>query len=398
MKKQTNKRIRAHLLRNVFTLFALFAVCVIPFAVAQRAGKKPFVAEGVCPTPWQLVADMPVELVGAAGASDGTFSYHAGGSNFTSGTLDVFNLYDPATDTWTPLPSMLQAVAAASAVYYPPTNKIYVFGGTSPDTGVVYDTTQIYDIASNTWSFGTSMPDVRFGMAAGYSGATGKIYLVSGYNAFSASSAQPDTWEYDPVMDTWADLTGSAPFPHPAGGFASGVISDKLYIAGGRDAANQIINLTWEYDPVANTYTPKAGMPSGQNYAPGSAVALGNLWVFGGDDASIPPPPGRGSAEGVFGWTNAPFPWPVVKREQPLPDTVNTGRRYDAATDTWSSFPNMNVDRSFPSGAAIQNKLIAAGGFNGSFFIASAEVLDACIPGPRPTPTPRSRPTPRPRP
>src|SRR6266545_2220821 len=115
MKKQTNKRIRAHLLRNVFTLFALFAVCVIPFAVAQRAGKKPFVAEGVCPTPWQLVADMPVELVGAAGASDGTFSYHAGGSNFTSGTLDVFNLYDPSTHTRPPARPTLQLGRAPAA-------------------------------------------------------------------------------------------------------------------------------------------------------------------------------------------------------------------------------------------------------------------------------------------
>jgi len=56
------------------------------------------------------------------------------------------------------------------------------------------------------------------------------------------------------VTNTWTDLTASAPFPHPAGGFAYGVINNKLYIAGGRDAANMIINLTWIYDPATNAY------------------------------------------------------------------------------------------------------------------------------------------------
>jgi len=274
MKKQTNKAIRAHLLRNVLILPALLACCVIPFALAQRADNTLVVPEGGCPGPWQLVADMPVELVGAAGASDGIFSYHAGGFNFTSGTLDILNGYDPATDTWIPLASMLQATAAASAVYYPPNNQIYVFGGVDPDSGIVYDTTQVYDIDSNTWTLRTPMPGVRFAMASGYNSTNGKIYLVSGYNAYSASSAQADTWEYDPVADTFTPKTD---FPHPAGGTASGVINGHLYVAGGRDAANVVLDLVWDYDIGTDTWTQRNNMPSGENYAPGSAVALNNL-------------------------------------------------------------------------------------------------------------------------
>ena len=82
---------------------------------------------------------------------------------------------------------------------------------------------------------------------------------------------------------SWTDLTATIPFPHPAGGTAFGVINNKLYIAGGRDAANLVINLTWEWDPVAGTYTAKADEPgSFQNNVPGSAAAQGLLWVFGG--------------------------------------------------------------------------------------------------------------------
>ena len=41
------------------------------------------------------------------------------------------------------------------------------------------NTTRIYDIATNTWSTGAPMPDVRAFMASGY--FNGKIYLVGGY-------------------------------------------------------------------------------------------------------------------------------------------------------------------------------------------------------------------------
>ena len=76
---------------------------------------------------------------------------------------------------------MPQAAAMASAVYYPPTNKIYVFGGQDLIVGTTYNITRIYDIATNTWTTtGTPMPDVRAFMASGYNPANDKIYLVGG--------------------------------------------------------------------------------------------------------------------------------------------------------------------------------------------------------------------------
>ena len=36
MKKQINPTIKAHLIRSVFILLSLLAVCAIPFALAQR--------------------------------------------------------------------------------------------------------------------------------------------------------------------------------------------------------------------------------------------------------------------------------------------------------------------------------------------------------------------------
>jgi len=194
-----------------------------------------------CPPPWQFVASMPVDLYGAAGASDGTYVYEAGGYSFSLGaTLDAFNRYDPVADAWTTLASMPTAAFMASAVYYPPTNKIYVFGGEDATSGTNYNITRIYDVATSTWSTGANMPDVRSFMASGYNSTNGKIYLVSGYNTGDVSSAQPNTWEYDPVANTF---TERAPIPHAIGGAASGIIDGHLYVAGG--AMRLIQSLIW---------------------------------------------------------------------------------------------------------------------------------------------------------
>src|SRR4029450_10753956 len=215
MKKQTNPDIKAHLIRSAFYVLLLLAVCVIPFALAQRnqrstgnrtmnvarpslkqqtqAFKKlPAPPQGTSPFPWSFVASMPLDLYGAGGASDGTFYYSAGGYSFsvTPGTVAVFNRYDPAADTWTPLPDMPQAAIMPTAVYYPPMNKIYVFGGEDGDSGTNYSITRTYDIASNSWSTGADMPGVISFAAGGYIPATGLIYIVSGYNTGFVDSAQ----------------------------------------------------------------------------------------------------------------------------------------------------------------------------------------------------------------
>jgi len=360
------------------------------------------------PGPWQEQAPMPLDLYGAAGASDGTFFYAAGGYSFSQipGTVAVFNRYDPAANTWTPLPDMPQSAAMPVAVYYPPTNKIYVFGGEDGDLGTNYNITRIYDVASNSWTTGANMPDVRSFAAGGYVPATGMIYIVAGYNTGDVTSSQNTTWQYDPALDTWTDLTGTDPYPHAAGGFAYGVINDKLYVSGGRDAALNIINDTYEFDPTASAgsrYTQKADQPGTfQNNVPGSAAAQGKLWVYGGGN---PFTAGPETDAGITAPTKARV---VAKPSSPLafvkklfgfgprtPDTAGDGRFYDPATDTWSDSPDMNEIRAFvPSGAIGDSLIIAAGGYNGAGTVASVETENVCAGGGvTPTPTPSASPT-----
>src|SRR5437899_9617601 len=195
--------VRTYLLRGAF-LLSLLCMIVSPLALGKLHTTG---APAVCPNPWQEVALMPTDLYGPGCASDGPCVYCGGGYSFSSGnTLAVFNKYDPVADTWTPLPNMPRAAIMPTAVYYPTTNKIYIFGGEDAVSGTNYNITRIYDIASNTWSTGANMPDVRSFMASGYNSSNGKIYLVSGYNTGDVSSAQRTTWGYNPLADTFSTL------------------------------------------------------------------------------------------------------------------------------------------------------------------------------------------------
>jgi hypothetical protein len=225
------------------------------------------------------------------------------------------------------------------------------------------------------------------------------IYIVAGYNTGDVTSSQNTTWQYDPALDTWTDLTGTDPYPHAAGGFAYGVVNDKLYVSGGRDAALNIINDTYEFDPQAaagSRYTQKTDQPGTfQNNVPGSAAAQGVLWVFGGGNPFADGPEAKvGIAAPTLARVAKPsssflaFVKSVFSRPK-TPDTDNSGRFYNPSTDTWTNSPNMIEARSFTTGAAIGNSLIiAAGGYNGSSTVASAETENVCAGGGiSPTPT-----------
>jgi N-acetylneuraminic acid mutarotase len=336
---------------------------------------------------------MPIDVYGAAGASDGTYVYEAGGYSFSSGsTLDAFNRYDPAANAWTTLASMPTAAFMASAVYYPPTNKIYVFGGEDAISGTNYNITRIYDVATGTWSTGANMPDVRSFMASGYNNTNGKIYLVSGYNTGDVSSAQPNTWEYDPAANTF---TERAPIPHAIGGAASGIINGHLYVAGGRDATNTVVNLVWDYDIAANTWTQKAVMPAVPDNGTGSAVALNRLWVFGGGNPFGPARQSSSKAAFVGSQSQGSFSGAKTNTSRSsdnsqLPDISTTAFVYDPGTDSWSDAPSLNQLRSFASGTSIGARVFAAGGLGGVGVatLSSVEALDTCVSEPRcPDPT-----------
>jgi N-acetylneuraminic acid mutarotase len=296
-------------------------------------------------------------------------------------------------------------------------NKLFVFGGERISSATVVNTTRIYDTATNTWSTGATMPDVRAFMGSGY--FNGKIYLLGGYSTGSVAPSFGQVWEYDPVLNTWN--ASRMAMPATLGGPGFGIINGHIYIAGGRDLANTNLNTLYDYDIAANTWTVRANMPAGVN-VPGSAVIAGKLWLFGGGNPFSGPAtiPGADNKGGVKASLKQVF----------NPETTNALQVYDPGTDTWSSGPSLNQQRSFPAGTDVGNTAVAVGGYTGTDTTTSVEInvtgggcasptptstptatatatATATVTAtptatststPRPSPTPRGAPPPRPRP
>jgi hypothetical protein len=198
---------------------------------------SPTCTPGGTPGPWTQAAPVLVDHYGGFMDSNGTVAWEGGGYSFSvADNINQFGRFDPVANTWTPLapvPDLNNGMA--SGVYAPNVNKLFVFGGEEFTTATVVNTTRIYDIGSNTWSTGAPMPDVRAFMASGY--YNGKIYLVGGYSTGNVSPAFLQTWEYNPVANTFTTKT-SIPATVGFGGAGSGVINGHLYVVGGRDANN----------------------------------------------------------------------------------------------------------------------------------------------------------------
>lgn len=136
--------------------------------------------------------------------------------------------YNPATNTWATLASIPDGVweGAAAATS---NGKIYVFGG-EPSLGGSTNTTRIYNIATNTWSLGANMP-VSVQQHAAVASKAGKIYIIGGRSAAS-SAPVANVQIYDPLTNTWG---AGAPMIVPKVQFGAALSSNgKIYVVGGK--------------------------------------------------------------------------------------------------------------------------------------------------------------------
>ncbi len=377
MKKQINSTIKAHVIRSGFYVLLLLAVCVIPFALAQRDTTGRNFATRVSPSvasapesqnpvlsSWSIVANYPAVIQSPAVSTDGTYAYSGGGSdNFVP--IDGFYRYDPVADMWTTLASLPQALFDARATYAANVNKIYVFGGIDAGFNVL-STTYVYDIATDSWTTGAAMPGPRFFPTVAYYGANGKIYVIGGLdNSFLEAN---QTWEYDPAADTWD--TSRTSIPVAMGGSATSIVDQNIYLAGSFGATGGT-TLHYRYDILADSWTQMADVPVPVYEAAGATVGSQTYVVGGGNPA-------------VGAWATRQARVAAVVKAPAV--SYNTTYIYDIPSNTWTSGPNTNVAHSFTGGTAIGNLLIVVAGFDG--VTGNTNTVETALAEGSPTPTP----------
>ncbi|MGB9853461.1 MAG: Kelch repeat-containing protein [Candidatus Bathyarchaeales archaeon] len=186
---------------------------------------------------WEKRKDMPTPRKGLTANVVNGKIYLIGGLESVDGyppkISSLNEVYDPVADSWiVGKPLQVRVCGHASAVV---DNKIYVIGGESLEKTnqvCVVNVTQIYDPKTDTWSLGTPCPvAVRYAAAGGTTGvmAPKKIYVIGGIPGLSSESTGINQ-VYDPERDFW---TLGTSMPTSRLWLSVAVVNDMLYALGG---------------------------------------------------------------------------------------------------------------------------------------------------------------------
>jgi N-acetylneuraminic acid mutarotase len=240
--------------------------------------------------------------------------------------------YQPGARPWirvAPAPVALSEVSAAVIGH-----RVYVVGVGGPWT-------LAYDLETGRWDDSTrhaARPAVGNHHAAEV--WHDRLYLFGGVDR-----GQGIVQIYDPVTESWRL---GPPMPFAAGSSASALIGDQIYVAGGIVGPTTTTSAA-RFDPAAETWTPIAPMPIPRNHA-ASATDGKRLFVFGGR--------GPGSGDSNF-----------------VANGFDDVQIYDPATDHWTVSRSGSADAPppLPQPRGGMGKAVFA---RGEFWILGGETLD----------------------
>jgi N-acetylneuraminic acid mutarotase len=245
-------------------------------------------------TSWR-VAPIPTGVRGASGGigEDGRI-YVFSGYNHTSGFVASTQIYDIATDSWTPGANIpISQWEAKCAVDWP---NMYVIGGTSSGTAV-----QIYNARTNSWSGGVALPVARSSGAATYVASVDSIFYIAG-----------------------ADAVGNA------------------------------MSNVYRFKIGAASWTEVAQLPSAKAALDATTGADGLIYAVGGSDNAL----------------NVVNP------------VYSSGHYYCVNNDTWFTLPDMNYPRKYLGLVPFENKIMAIGGNNNTTIYGHVESLTTFVTNP----------------
>ncbi len=226
---------------------------------------------------WTRKADMPaprVLLYGSHPVVDGKI-YVLGSANSGHTAMPRVDVYDPATDTWSRAADMLTPRLLYARVAWD--EKIYTFGGMTGTLGSSSQTvnvTEVYDPQTDSWSQAAPMPIGVWEHSACV--VDDKIYVIGGTTFISSLRIFQ---VYDPRTDTWTNAT---PKPLNTRGFGATAVCGKIYTVGGwRNSGERPFSETWIYDTATDIWAAGVSLPENRATATRSMVN-GMIYAMGG--------------------------------------------------------------------------------------------------------------------
>ncbi|MCB2406787.1 Kelch repeat-containing protein [Hymenobacter lucidus] len=289
--------------------------------------------------PWTTMASMSLARGQHAAATVGGKIYvWAGylgpqGGNITS-LYNTLEIYNPATNSWSAGAAYPQEARGMCATVGTD-GLIYSFSGVN--IGGHTSGSYRYNPNTNVWAPIASIPAAQW-LAAAATGADGRIYVFGGFNASSVLD-DSQTQIYTPATNTWT--TGAS---MPVGRHGHAAVKDAngiMHIIGGNGSSTSgasAITSHVAYNPTTNTWTTLAPLPVGVNQAGAALGADGNIYVVGGKDNYI----------------------------NNNPNYFSTVYVYNPGTNTWSTGTSLPIQLSETKSLTLGTDIYTVGGANGS--------------------------------
>ena len=222
---------------------------------------------------WATKAPAPTPRAFAGAGVIAGKLYVAGGcinSDCIPGNTNILEVYDPVANAWTdkaPMPTARNQVGVGVL-----DGKLYVVGGQGQcGPCIATAVLEVYDPSTDTWATKAPMPTAR--MTPTVAVANGVLYAVGGAIRPPEPGIAVATVEaYDPLTDTW---TSKAAMPTPRVAAAGGVVNDIIYVAGGlgvSTSSGSFLSTVEAYEPIANAWTTMAPMPTARYALVGGVV------------------------------------------------------------------------------------------------------------------------------
>ena len=237
---------------------------------------------------WERLTDMPTVRSGAKAAVVAGRIYVLAGDvgkdnrHVNLKTLKVVEMYDPETDTWVRKQDMSRHRMAYGIGVV--AGKIYAIGGTvaiQPGAPWRVDLVEVYDPATDTWSKRADMPTRRRAVKAAVIRDT--LYAIGGDGWPPDGQGGPAlaTIEaYHPKTNRWRKKPD---MPNLRWIFSTVVVADKIYLIGGTDlqAGDRRPAPVEVYDPATEKWRVVSARPTVKSPF-GVAAVNGKIYIFGG--------------------------------------------------------------------------------------------------------------------
>lgn len=199
---------------------------------------------------WTTVAPMPTTSDGGTTGVIGNKFYYIGGKGSNNQTLNIVQIYDSETNTWSYGASASTAKNfSASAVVG---DKIYVFGGEDRSLPSMLDITEVYDTQTDSWTIKTPMPTAGYMQSAVAYGTD--IYVVG-----TLVNGDNHILIYDTVADSWREGTE---LPSTKYNPSVQIFEGKIYVIGGHVGSSEVgTDDVWIYDIATDTWSDGEPMP-----------------------------------------------------------------------------------------------------------------------------------------